>query len=74
MRGRVVKWKNTRGFGFLRADSGGPDFYCHYSAIVGDEPYKTLVEGEAVEFELKEGTNGKPMASFVIRLDAKEGA
>jgi cold shock protein len=74
MRGTVVKWKNTRGFGFIRPANGGPDFYVHYSAIVSGEPYKALVEGEPVDFELKPGPNGKPMASCVIRLNDKEGS
>lgn len=73
MKGRVVKWIDGRGFGFLRADEGGRDFFVHASAIVDDAPYKTLVEGEPVEFELKPAaTGGRPVAVYVVRLDPKE--
>ncbi len=52
-----VKWFNdSKGFGFLEQD-GGEDVFCHFSAIVGDG-FKSLQEGDAVEFEVVQGPKG----------------
>lgn len=62
----MVKWFNdNKGYGFIRQDEG-PDVYVHYSAIQEDG-FKTLSEGEAVEFEMSVGDRGV-FASSVIRL------
>lgn len=62
----TVKWfNNAKGFGFLGRD-GGPDVFCHYSSIEL-EGYKTLKEGDPVEFDIIQGTQG-PQADKVIRL------
>jgi CspA family cold shock protein len=61
-----VKWFNdTKGFGFITRDSG-EDVFVHYSAIDGNG-FKTLIEGQAVEFEVKEGPKGL-QASNVIKV------
>jgi CspA family cold shock protein len=61
----VVKWfNNTKGYGFIGRDDG-PDVFVHYTAIVG-EGYKTLDEGDTVEFEIVEGAKG-PQAGTVSR-------
>jgi CspA family cold shock protein len=61
-----VKWFNdNKGFGFIEQDSG-QDIFVHYSEIQG-EGYRTLSEGEMVEFEIKEGPKG-PQATSVIRV------
>lgn len=53
----TVKWFNdAKGFGFIRQENG-PDVFVHYSQIVGDG-FRTLEEGQAVEFEIKEGPKG----------------
>lgn len=53
----TVKWfNNAKGFGFIRQDEG-PDVFVHYSQITGDG-FRTLEEGEPVNFELKEGPKG----------------
>ena len=63
----TVKWFNeSKGFGFIAQDNGGDDVFVHFRAISGDG-FKTLKEGEAVEFEVVDGTKG-PQAANVIRL------
>ena len=62
----VVKWFNAdKGYGFIRQEDG-PDVFVHYSAIQG-AGFRSLEEGERVEFEITEGQKGK-QASNVIRL------
>jgi len=54
----TVKWFNdAKGYGFIAQDGGGPDVFCHHSAIKADG-FRTLVEGQKVEFETKEGPKG----------------
>lgn len=61
-----VKWFNAeKGFGFIETD-GGNDVFVHFSAIQGDG-FKTLDEGQEVEFEVVDGQRG-PQAANVVRL------
>ena len=61
-----VKWFNAeKGFGFIERD-GGSDVFVHFSAIQS-EGFKTLEEGQSVEFEIVEGPRG-PQASNVVKL------
>jgi cold shock protein len=61
----TVKWFNDRkGYGFIALD-GGDDVFVHHSAIQGDG-FKTLAEGETVEFEVAPGKKGE-QAINVIR-------
>ncbi|MBC1499525.1 cold-shock protein [Listeria weihenstephanensis] len=62
----TVKWFNgEKGFGFIEVD-GGDDVFVHFSAIEGDG-FKTLDEGQKVEFEIVEGQRG-PQADKVTKL------
>ncbi len=62
----TVKWFNQdKGYGFIDRDAGG-DIFVHYSAIMGDG-FRTLNEGERVEFTVGEGRKG-PAAQDVHRL------
>jgi len=61
-----VKWFNeSKGYGFIEPEGGGKDIFVHYSAIQG-EGYKTLSEGQPVEFEVTQGDKG-PQAENVTK-------
>jgi CspA family cold shock protein len=58
----TVKWfSNEKGFGFISRE-GGDDVFVHFSAIEG-EGYKSLAEGQAVEFDVVDGPKGKQAAN-----------
>ncbi|GEM84086.1 MAG: cold-shock protein [Meiothermus sp.] len=61
----TVKWFNAeKGYGFI-AQEGGPDVFVHFTAIQG-QGFKSLNEGDRVEFEIEPGKNGKgPQAKNV---------
>ncbi|MCY0881737.1 MAG: cold shock domain-containing protein [Firmicutes bacterium] len=65
MTGRVKWFSAEKGYGFLEREDGG-DVFVHYSAING-EGFRTLNEGERVEFDIVEGDRG-PQAANVVRL------
>ena len=64
-RGRVKWFSNEKGYGFIERESG-EDVFVHYSAIQADG-FKTLEEGEEVEFEIVQGARG-PQAANVLRF------
>jgi CspA family cold shock protein len=54
----TVKWFNAeKGYGFITQDDGGPDVFCHFSAIQS-EGFRSLEEGQKVEFDVKKGPKG----------------
>ncbi len=66
-RGKVKWFNENRGYGFIRRETGGKEIYVHYSDIVG-EGFRTLSEGELVEFDLSDGKRGLE-ARNVRRVD-----
>jgi cold shock protein len=71
----TVKWfSNQRGYGFIIPEGGGTDIFVHFSAIQG-EGYKTLREGEKVEFEQTKGPKGDQAINVKnLGKEKKEGA
>ena len=66
MNNGTVKWfNNEKGFGFISVEGEG-DVFVHFSAITG-EGYKSLEEGQSVQFDVVEGAKG-PQAANVVRL------
>ena len=66
-RGKVKWFNSAKGYGFLNTSDEARDIFIHYSSILM-EGYKTLKEGEEVEFELEEGPKG-PTAVNVRRTE-----
>ncbi|MCK5139280.1 MAG: cold-shock protein [Thermodesulfovibrionia bacterium] len=62
----TIKWFNdSKGYGFIQQENG-PDVFVHYSALTGDG-YKSLAEGQKVEFEVVDGDKG-PKAANVVKI------
>lgn len=57
MNGKVKWFNNAKGFGFIIPDGGGRDVFCHQSQIEMDG-FRTLTEGQTVEFSVEEGPKG----------------
>ena len=69
----TVKWfDNQKGYGFIAPEGGAKDVFVHYSAIGGDG-FKTLTEGDQVEFEITSGPKGD-QATNVIRTSSQPGS
>jgi CspA family cold shock protein len=63
----TVKWFNDqKGFGFITPDGGGKDCFVHHTAIQS-QGFRTLAEGDRVEFEIVQGTKG-PAAENVTKI------
>ncbi len=61
----TVKWfNNAKGYGFIGRDNG-PDVFVHYSAVVADG-YKSLAEGDEVDFDIVQGQKGPQAANVVM--------
>jgi CspA family cold shock protein len=59
----TVKWFNdAKGYGFITQDDGGPDVFCHHTALQA-EGFRTLQEGQRVEYEVTKGPKGLQAAN-----------
>ena len=67
MRGKVKWFNNQKGYGFITREDGAGDVFVHYSAVQGSG-FKTLVEGDSVEFEVIDSDKG-PKASNVNKVE-----
>ena len=64
----TVKWFNEeKGFGFITPEAGGKDVFVHFRAIVSDDGYRTLQEGQEVQFTVEQGAKG-PQATQVTAV------
>ncbi|OGX39629.1 MAG: cold-shock protein [Omnitrophica WOR_2 bacterium RIFCSPLOWO2_01_FULL_41_12] len=65
-RGKVKWFSNQKGYGFITVTDSGKDVFVHHSAIQGDG-YKSLEEGQEVEFDVEKGPKGE-QATNVVKL------
>ena len=65
LRGKVKWFNNQKGYGFLSREDGAGDVFVHYSAVTGDG-FKSLAEGDSVEFEVIDSDKG-PKAANVAK-------
>jgi CspA family cold shock protein len=64
MKGRVKSFNDAKGYGFIGREAG-TDMFVHYSAIQS-EGFKSLNEGDEVEFEIEQGTKGPQVARVIL--------
>jgi len=65
-KGKVKWFSNQKGYGFITSDETGKDVFVHHTAIQG-EGYRTLEEGQEVEFEIENGPKGE-QAKNVVKI------
>jgi CspA family cold shock protein len=64
--GSVVWFDDGKGYGFIRPDSGGPDRYVHFKAIVSSEKRRRLTPRQRVQFEPVDGPKGPATANVKV--------
>ena len=68
----TVKWfNNTKGFGFITMEDG-TDIFVHYSGIVSEEKFKSITEGQTVEFEITDGEKGKQAINVTVVVETSK--
>lgn len=70
-KGKVCWFNNTKGFGFITMEDSTPIFV-HYSDIVSDKKFKSIEEGQTVEFEITDGEKGKQAINVTVIEEEKE--
>ena len=66
-----MRWfNNGKGYGFV-GTANGPDVFVHFSAIKSDG-YKSLTEGDLVDFDVQEGPTGRQQAGNVVRIQTQQ--
>lgn len=71
--GRVKWFSNEKGYGFIEQDGGNADVFCHFSAIQSSG-YRSLNEGDEVEFEVEQGQKGLQARSVTVTNPSPETA
>ena len=62
----TVKWfNNQKGYGFI-TDQEGKDIFVHYSGIISEQKFKSIAEGQTVEFEITDGEKGKQAINVTV--------
>lgn len=68
----TVKWFNSmKGYGFIAPDGASEDVFVHYSAIESTSSYRTLNEGDRVEFSIEQSPKG-PQATNVVKVQSTQ--
>jgi CspA family cold shock protein len=65
MRGKIVRWLDDRGFGFIAPDGPGDDLFCHINSIVAPTARAEPEIGQKVEYEVETSRSGRPQAADV---------
>jgi len=70
--GEIVWFNDKRGYGFCKPDDGSKDMFVHYTNIVSDEKFKTLVAGQKISYILGQNKNGPQAEQIRVIGEAEE--
>ena len=71
MTGKVKWFNNQRGYGFISGDDG-KEVFVHWTGIVSDKKFKSIAEGQTVEFEITDGEKGKQAVNVTVIDDTSK--